>query len=1010
MSDIGRVAIADAFRRILLQPNSVTISADAVDDQLTLIAGNFIEFVVDANTDTLQINASSTISAAFEGGNVPLVTNFTNTQAATNTATGAVRITGGLGVGGAVYASSIQNTPIGSSTRSSGAFTSIGATGTATLEGTVTINGADVSTSIVPTGIGSVTINPATAGTINNMSIGTTTRSSGAFTTLDANNTSTLSGAVTATGSNVNITLSPTGTGVVTIQPAAGLTINPTVTGTINNTSIGASTRSTGAFTTLTADNLTTFTNNTQSTTTSSGAVVVTGGVGIGGNLVVGGTAGLVGDVTLTGNLAVNGGDITTTAATVNLIDATATTINFGRAATAITIGAATGYSDVRNELRITKNTASSSTSTGSVIVSGGMGVNGNVHAGGTGNFVGIVSTGTVTLSPENANVAISPTGTGTVTISPAGALTVNPSTAGTINNMSIGASTRSSGAFTTLGANNTATFTGVISADTGANNQSYTTTGAGVITIASGTTGSINNFSIGSVAAASGAFTSVSGTGNITFNGANAAISLQPSGTGNVTISPAGTLTINPGTSGTINNTSVGSSVRSSGAFTTLAANNSITFNTDTNNQSYTTTGAGTITIESGTLGSLNNIRIGNVTAAAGRFTTVESTVSSGTAPFIVASTTVVSNLQAQTASKLHTARTIALSGVVSGTAEFDGSGNINITTTGGATEVTLGTGTTGQYAASIAISGNGISATTPNIDDGTAYTITSSATSDATGNTIVYRDASGNFSAGTISSAISASTVSASSTVTFNPANANISLSPTGTGTVTLNPATTGTINNMSVGATTRSSGQFTTLESNGQTRFTAGINSTNNSTGTLVVTGGVGVSGTVRSGSLSTSSGTFTSSVNTPQISLGNVTLESYTAVQFNTDTTTDIDLTPYFVKFSNYTQFIKLTVTGLYINDSFAPTVYSRIHKSMISGIWWNGTNFQLDGPVVEHQSYNTDSTNFPAGATPTAGKVQLVIGTEQVLLRLTNRTSPSVNSSTYWNIYQESMSY
>jgi hypothetical protein len=996
VSDIGRVAVADSFRRILLQPNSVTISADAVDDQLTLIAGNFIEFVVDANTDTLQINASSTISAAFEGGNVQFVTNFTNSEAATNTTSGAVRITGGLGVGGAVYASSIQNTPIGSSTRSSGAFTSIGATGTATLEGTVTINGADVSTSIVPTGIGSVTINPATVGTINNMSIGATTRSSGAFTTLDANNTSTLSGAVTATGSNVNITLSPTGTGVVTIQPAAGLTINPTVTGTINNTSIGASTRSTGAFTTLTADNLTTFTNNTQSTTSSSGAVVVTGGVGIGGNLTVGGTAGLVGDVTLTGDLAVNGGDITTTAATVNLIDITATTINFGRAATAITIGATTGYSDVRNELRITKNTASSSTSTGAVIVSGGVGVSGNVHAG------GIVSSGTVTLSPENANVAISPTGTGTVTIS--------PTTAGTINNISIGATTRSSGAFTTLGANNTATFTGVISADTGANNQSYTTTGAGVITIASGTTGSINNVAIGSVAAASGAFTSVSSTGNITFNGANAAISLQPSGTGNVTISPAGTLTINPGTPGTINNTSVGSGVRSSGAFTTLAANNSITFNTDTNNQSYTTTGAGTITISSGTLGSLDNIRIGNVTAAAGRFTTVESTVSSGTAPFIVASTTVVSNLQAQTASKLHTARTIALSGVVSGTAEFDGSGSINITTTGGATEVTLGTGTTGQYASSITISGNGISATTPNVDDGTAYTITSSATSNATGNTIVYRDASGNFSAGTISSAISASTVSASSTVTFNPANANISLSPTGTGTVTLNPATVGTVNNMSIGATTRSSGQFTTLQSNGQTRFTAAINSTGTTTGTLVVTGGVGVSGAVRSTSLNTGIGTFTTRVSTPEVTLGTVTLTPYIATQFNTDTTTDIDLTPYFVQFSNYTQFIKLTVTGLYINDQFSPTVYSRIHKSMVAGIWWNGTNFQLDGPVVEHQGYNTDSTNFPAGSTPTAGKVQLVIGTGQVLLRLTNRTSASVNSVTYWNIYQESMSF
>jgi hypothetical protein len=45
-------------------------------------------------------------------------------------------------------------------------------------------------------------------------------------------------------------------------------------------------------------------------------------------------------------------------------------------------------------------------------------------------------------INPANAAVAISPTGTGTVTISPAGALTVNPTTASTMNNVAIGGST----------------------------------------------------------------------------------------------------------------------------------------------------------------------------------------------------------------------------------------------------------------------------------------------------------------------------------------------------------------------------------------------------------------------------------------------------------------------------------------------------------------------------------------------------------------------------------------
>jgi hypothetical protein len=52
-------------------------------------------------------------------------------------------------------------------------------------------------------------------------------------------------------------------------------------------------------------------------------------------------------------------------------------------------------------------------------------------------------------ITPANAAVAISPTGTGTVAISPAGALTINPTTASTINNMSIGATTALTGRFT---------------------------------------------------------------------------------------------------------------------------------------------------------------------------------------------------------------------------------------------------------------------------------------------------------------------------------------------------------------------------------------------------------------------------------------------------------------------------------------------------------------------------------------------------------------------------------
>lgn len=71
----------------------------------------------------------------------------------------------------------------------------------------------------------------------------------------------------------------------------------------------------------------------------------------------------------------------------------------------------------------------------------------------------------------------------------------------------------------------------------------------------------------------------------------------------------------------------------------TGLTATGAITLNTTTNNQSYTTTGAGTITISSGTAGSINNMNIGATTAGTGKFTAI--TNSALTSGRVVYSTT---------------------------------------------------------------------------------------------------------------------------------------------------------------------------------------------------------------------------------------------------------------------------------------------------------------------------------------------------------------------------------
>lgn len=100
--------------------------------------------------------------------------------------------------------------------------------------------------------------------------------------------------------------------------------------------------------------------------------------------------------------------------------------------------------------------------------------------------------------------------------------------------------------------------------------------------------------------------------------------------------------------------------------------------------------------------------------------------------------------------------------------------SGDVTINASGvaaiAANSVVLGTDTTGQYASTIAISGSGITATSAAGDDGTAYTIYSSATSTNTNSAIVQRDGSGNFSAGTITANLTGTATSSSNTAALN------------------------------------------------------------------------------------------------------------------------------------------------------------------------------------------------------------------------------------------------
>ena len=70
------------------------------------------------------------------------ITTISNATESTSPSSGALIVSGGAGIAGAVYAGSIQNTPVGSTTASTGSFTTLAASGATTLSSTSAHGGA----------------------------------------------------------------------------------------------------------------------------------------------------------------------------------------------------------------------------------------------------------------------------------------------------------------------------------------------------------------------------------------------------------------------------------------------------------------------------------------------------------------------------------------------------------------------------------------------------------------------------------------------------------------------------------------------------------------------------------------------------------------------------------------------------------------------------------------------------------------------------------------------------
>ena len=211
-------------------------SSSTTSGSIVVTGGAGISGALYAGSLEGPIGGAAAAAGAFTTLTASGVTTITNTTAATNVNSGALQVDGGVGINGALFAGSIQNTAIGTSTRATASFTTLNANSTVDITGTTEATNSTGDTGILRVEGGASIAKRVYAGGGFQGAIGNVSRGSGQFTSLDANSTVTLS-------PGANVTISPSGSGSVTMSPAGG--------GSINNMSIGATTRSTAQFTTL---------------------------------------------------------------------------------------------------------------------------------------------------------------------------------------------------------------------------------------------------------------------------------------------------------------------------------------------------------------------------------------------------------------------------------------------------------------------------------------------------------------------------------------------------------------------------------------------------------------------------------------------------------------------------------------------------------------------------------------------------------------------------------------
>lgn len=829
------------------------------------------------------------------------------TTVSTSISTGALVVAGGVGISGATFIGdniliSGTTTSTGLATLSSGAKIS-NISPVSTVDNSVITGGASMSiyassTAAIPTLTLQAKFGDITVGNIN---ITTTTAS-----------TSTSTGAlVIAGGVGIGGSLFVNTGTIATINcttfTSSGSVTTPIINGVTNSLTIRANVSGTG---TITIPSVVNFTSNTTSSSTTTGSIVVTGGVGVSGATFIGGTVSVTGATTLSSTLAVT----TSVSCPSFITSGSSMTITGGTAAAGMSIrgsSAASGQLTITSTtsatkatagIRMTESIASTSTSTGTLVITGGLGVAGAIFAGSI-STAGTVALGTTTVT--GTLTASNVTTAGTLTLTGTSITTNNPvifnSTCSVTGVLSSGTSIISpivAGSNTTLGGltirGNTADTTGTItmaSAVVLTIGTASTSTGTGSLVVTGGV-GVSGNVFIGGNGSFSGTLT-VTGTSNM-------------SGIACESISASGnTLTITGGN--VVSGMTITGSSAASGQMT-LASTTSVTKATagilmpETIASTSTSTGS---LVVSGGVGIGGALYAGSINTSGsgvfGNITINNSTLSGTSGLTIAAGGTITTANNVSLTSVSNTSLTLAGGMSIAGNASVSG----NVIVAGNTISPILSGSTLSS--GNLTIRANTIDTTgTITIPSETSITNNTASTSTSTGALLVAGGVgiSGSVFIGGNGSIAGNMAVTGNLTVsgimsigTFSATNMTVNNITGITGT-TMVVTGSNIISGMTITGSSAASGQMTLISTTSATKATAGIlmpetiASTSTSTGTLVVSGGVGIGGTMYANGINTSNGTITTLTvsGTANISDATITTLSSTGATVGTLTMT------------------------------------------------------------------------------------------------------------------------